>query len=1648
MTLDISVFEQDISTHVSQPHNSKIMKSSLLFVPLVLQFAVLRGRFAILLTLLIALPFSRSSANPGDLDPAFGTGGKVTTDFHGFYDYIDSFVFDSTGRIVVAGGAKANASVESFDIALARYSAAGVLDTSFGTGGKVNTDFSGNVDQGYSVALDSNGRIVVSGASGGDMAVARYTPAGVLDASFASGGKLVINISAGDVGNAVAIDANDQIVVGGAAGSDFVLVRLTSAGLLDTSFGNGGVVSTDFGGSDLGVELKIDDSERILLVGLAGSNFGLARYTSAGVLDSAFGSGGKVTTDFGGADTGWTLAFDNEGGIIVAGWSNNDFALARYSGSGVLDTGFGSGGKVTTDFHGNTDECWSVVVDSIGNIILAGLAQTSTSESSSNFALARYTSAGILDATFGSGGKVTTDFNGGADHISCLGLDSAGNLIAAGRAAQTGTDSNFAVARYFSFGEPEIALKIDNTPIPGGGSHIFAITNLGQEQVATVAINNLGEVPLTGIAASIAPVGSLDFRVGSPPPATTIAVGATETFSVIFSPQAPGNRTATLNVVSDSVPIPYVIHLSGTGLDTTPPTITTPAMDYYGDCDEGTTEIAAFLSSHGSAEAEDNEGPVTWTDDYNGTLPDCGDYITVTFTATDMGGLSASTSARFYLFPPGAIWVGPATFGAWTSAFNWRNGTLPTAATDTYVDFFDFQDTVLQVPGGQRYTKNLFIGQGDTLRLGDSTSVTLTIAGDTIHNEGELRILKSNLLIDGATSLIGTGLLVLTSDGRNAIGRSNNSILDVLTVSSDQEITTTGDTIAEYQHTAISAGLENHGTVTADGGGMTLYQNSKVNRGVFRAINGGLLRMETPVDNVTGNLQAGAASTLKLENTLTGGGIAGPGRLLVNTNVGLTGPITLAVDLTTAAEGGTTKLTGTFTNEGQILVGVVGGSSIAELSIDSAVTLEGGGSVILQGAGRRRITRANAWVGDVLTVGVDQEIKATAGSVAEYQNCAIHTGLLNYGTITADAGGMTLYLNSKTNLGLFRAINGGVLRMEAPVDNSVGTLLAGQGSTLQLENTLTGGEISGPGRLLISNAGLIGPITLAADLTTAAEGGTTKLTGTFTNEGQILVGVVGGSSIAELSIDGAVTLEGDGSVILHGTGRRRITRANAAVADVLTVGLNQEIKATAGSVAEYQNCAIQAGLMNYGTITADAGGMTLYLNSKTNLGLFRAINGGLLRMETPVDNSVGTLLAGQTSTLKLEDTLTGGMVTGPGRLLINSNAGLTGPITLAAGLTTAVEGGTTKLTGTVTNDSQLLLGVPGGSAIATLSINGAVTLNGTGKIILGGAGRRQIVRANSSATDALTVGAAQEVAATAGTIAEYQNAAIEASLVNQGTITADQGGLLLYQGPKTNQGTFRAIRGGALVSYPSLITNYNATTDTLTGGHWEVISEGTTTTLEIQSSPITTIAANTFVCLSGANASFPQLSTLTNVAGTLCLENGKSFTAAGNLTVTGTLEFGLTDGSVNGFDAGRIVINGNANFTGATIHIRDRGITAGIYEIARWTGTVTGNPVLGDIPQGLNYGLLLDTETKTLRLQIIDNLPKILAIQHDATSNTTTIDYQSVSGVVHQVRGTSDFLNYDNLPETVIGTGAVLQYLHQPAGISDRYFYLFSSPLP
>src|SRR5262249_41974587 len=143
------------------------------------------------------------------------------------------------------------------------------------------------------------------------------------------------------------------------------------------------------------------------------SDFALARYNGDGSLDTSFGTGGEVTTVLSLADFAESVAIQTDGKIVAAGISQQsataqDFGLARYNSDGSLDTNFGRGGKVLTDFAGSNDGAFDVAIQTDGKIVAAGFSFQFTA--SENFALARYNSNGVLDTTFGAGGKVTTDF--------------------------------------------------------------------------------------------------------------------------------------------------------------------------------------------------------------------------------------------------------------------------------------------------------------------------------------------------------------------------------------------------------------------------------------------------------------------------------------------------------------------------------------------------------------------------------------------------------------------------------------------------------------------------------------------------------------------------------------------------------------------------------------------------------------------------------------------------------------------------------------------------------------------------------------------------------------------------------------------------------------------------------------------------------------------------------------------------------------------------------------------------------------------------------------------------------------------------------------------------------------------------------------
>jgi uncharacterized delta-60 repeat protein len=399
------------------------------------------------------------SATSGVLDPSFGTGGRVTTDLGGGFADAYALAQQPDGKIVAVGHTTV---AVGDDFALVRYRTDGSLDPGFGTGGVVTTDFFGVFDHANAVALQRDGRIVAAGSafSGSlpghdDFALARYRTDGSLDPSFGTGGKVTTSIGEFNRAWAVAVQHDGRIVAAGYASGRFALVRYRTDGSLDPSFGTAGVVTTDVpGGAEEIFGLTIQRDGRIVVAGYASGAFALARYDRNGALDPSFGTGGIVTTDFGGFAYASAVTLQPTGRIVAAGRATvpgnppSDIALARYRSDGALDATFGTGGRVTTDFGGD-DQAYAVGLQRHGRIVVAGTSLTGPTNN--DFALARYRSDGSLDPAFAAGGRATTDFAGSFDQARAVLVQRDGRIVAAGRAV-VGAVDNFALARYLAAG--------------------------------------------------------------------------------------------------------------------------------------------------------------------------------------------------------------------------------------------------------------------------------------------------------------------------------------------------------------------------------------------------------------------------------------------------------------------------------------------------------------------------------------------------------------------------------------------------------------------------------------------------------------------------------------------------------------------------------------------------------------------------------------------------------------------------------------------------------------------------------------------------------------------------------------------------------------------------------------------------------------------------------------------------------------------------------------------------------------------------------------------------------------------------------------------------------------------------------------------
>ncbi|MCZ6690420.1 MAG: hypothetical protein O7H41_12515 [Planctomycetota bacterium] len=357
----------------------------------------------------------------GALDSTFGVGGSVVHPMPGGVDdYAVAVVIDGSGRILAAGRGRGPGS--GYDVVVWRVDSSGALDPSFGAGGVAVYDHNpgmGADDWATALALDAGGNILVAGSTrptrwDHDTLLLRLDPAGDLDPSFGTGGVIAQDFSGGtnlsDYARDVIVDSSGRILLTGhltsdlnRTGTDLVVWRFDPSGVLDPSFGNGGLATydrsmTSLTVNEIGYALALDAIERIIVAGtlspVPGSGWStdaaLWRFDPSGVLDQSFGAFGVVLQD--GAvgkpdseDAAFSVAVDASGRILAGGQSTfafctTDMVVWRFDDRGTLDPTFGCQGVFTHNpeaGHPRSSSASSIEIDRLGRIIAVGAGSSS-----------------------------------------------------------------------------------------------------------------------------------------------------------------------------------------------------------------------------------------------------------------------------------------------------------------------------------------------------------------------------------------------------------------------------------------------------------------------------------------------------------------------------------------------------------------------------------------------------------------------------------------------------------------------------------------------------------------------------------------------------------------------------------------------------------------------------------------------------------------------------------------------------------------------------------------------------------------------------------------------------------------------------------------------------------------------------------------------------------------------------------------------------------------------------------------------------------------------------------------------------------------------------------------------------------------------
>ena len=409
-------------------------------------------------------------AQDGSLDNTFDSDGQLTAAIGTFNDAAYAIALKEdplnptnyNARKIIVAGHTYNGN--NYDFLLMQYNNNGSLDNNFGVNGVVTLSIGNYDDKAKTIAIQSDGKIVVAGNSyDGNLdnfAIARYNADGTIDNTFNGNGYVLTSIgTSGAAINSIAIQSDGSIFAAGYTlfgnNMDFAVAKYTSSGILDNTFDADGIAITPiYNNAEFASKVLIQPDGKIVVFGSTIQNsdydFAMVRYNSDGTYDNTFNGNGFITPYFSGNfnEYGNAALLQNDGKILIAGMNNstfNDFIVGRVNTDGSMDNTFGLSGFTITDFGTSTDygEATAMTLQPDNKIIVAGLRNLGVPL---DFAVARYDQNGLLDASFDTDGLVNTNF-GGDDQGRATIMQSDGKILVAG-SSHDGTQNRVAIVRY------------------------------------------------------------------------------------------------------------------------------------------------------------------------------------------------------------------------------------------------------------------------------------------------------------------------------------------------------------------------------------------------------------------------------------------------------------------------------------------------------------------------------------------------------------------------------------------------------------------------------------------------------------------------------------------------------------------------------------------------------------------------------------------------------------------------------------------------------------------------------------------------------------------------------------------------------------------------------------------------------------------------------------------------------------------------------------------------------------------------------------------------------------------------------------------------------------------------------------------------